>query len=356
MFSDRFFPTFPYAEVSLLKRLRECAKVDFYMFNNDPRFSIPLTKSFYNNLNVKRIDKINEIKVTKKDLFVCGFDYKYYGGKGALMSKKIGATVFMYDVGGIDSTVREAPTHYFAAKGPWTKDRMKKTVGRRYKKIFNTGCIFFDNVKKPFDRDKFFNKYGLDKKKRLALLTPASPVEVGIQGRSITLEYTNILKEISKLSGWQVMIKGHPCDYHPLYKPSSSILSNRNFHYDGKSSWEKFAKGIKINVCDPQDGYDAIKASDVIVGITTSLALEIPMFYKPMICVNRGKYKINWEFDKKVMIDVSLNKLSNFLDKGAYRVNKVFYDRYINRHTMGNDGMSYKRVAGKIIKIADGNK
>ena len=350
-FSDIFYPTFPRLEINLVNRLKRRADVKFCMFDDDPR----LTKyaKAYEHLDVIPVASVKQVVrlMTKKSLYVSRFDYgKYPAGQAARQSRRLGARVFMHDVAGIDMAVREGPANYVAIKSEWLRGQMRKNrFMRAYDKSFVTGTIHFDEVAAPVDRAGFNKKYNLDPKKHLLLLTPANPGEVNSQG-GIEKDYRRIVQIVSSLPQYQLMIKGHPFDYSHQYKKSKAIICKVT-KYGNKSSWEVFARKYNIPVCSPEDGYNAIKCCRAVLNIRSSLALEIPMFYKPLININRQKYVTNWVFDPNTMIDIKLKNLKQTLEGKMRPVSKPKCDAYVTRHCCANDGKAYKRIAWAVGQV-----
>jgi len=350
-FSDIFYPTFPKLEINLLNMLMSMAHVRFCMFDDDPRLT--LYADAYKHFDIIPVSSAEQVgnMIDKKSLYVSRFDYGKYGaGQAAKRAKVLGARVFMYDVAGIDMAVRAGPATYVATKSQWMSDQInsKKFKGR-YVKDFITGTIHFDDVPTPVDRIKFMEKYNLDPKKHILLLTPANPGEVNSQN-GIENDYKTIVQIASNISGHQLMIKGHPFDYSYRYKKSKAVVCKAT-KYGNKSSWEIFAQKYNIPVCLPEDGYDAIKSCKAVLNIRSSLALEIPMFYKPVININRHKYKTNWVFNEGMMMDINMNELEKILCNEAYGVSVKKCNIYIKNHCYSNDGMAYKRIAQAIMEV-----
>lgn len=349
-FSDIFYPTFPKLEINLVSQLRGIANVKFCMFDDDPRL-----KGFqleYKNLDIipvaspKHVAKV----VSKGSLYVSRFDYgKYAAGRAARLSKQKGAWVFMHDVAGIDMAVRRSHADFVSTKSKWMSEVVSKRFKRAYKRIFITGTIHFDDVVLPLNVKKFRRKYKIPKGKKILLLTPANPGESNSQ-KGIEKDYQAIVHIVEGLPEFQVMIKGHPFDYSNKYKNSKAII-RKVTKYGDKSSWDVFAKKYNVPICLPEDGYNAIKVCDAVLNIRSSLALEVPMFYKPVINVNRNKYVTNWVYDPNIMIDVKLGGLRSLLRKGKYSVSKKKCNEYVAKHCYSNDGKAYRRITKAIEKI-----
>ena len=360
IYSDLFLPTFPYLELPMYHKLVNLGlDVTYVLQDGDVRLTTPKLAEVFNNLNLKTIAKpmyIADDKLSKKgDIVVSRFAYKGAGGDAGASARKFGRTVFMYDPSGIDIRVRQCPAHYLTAKSKNMKMAVLKKFPKAYKNIFTTGTIHYDAAAvTSVDRNEFMESYGLNPAKKLAVLTPANPGELGHQ-KGVNDEYTEIINIVNtQCPDFEIVVKAHPLDYTASMPPQPGIV-HKNQHYDGKHSWEKFAPGIKVIKAD--EGYKAIQACDVVLNVRSSIAMETCLFPKPLVNINRHKYTTNWPHDDNVMIDVDIGELALVLNTSTYDFDPTSateFEEYAKKHCFSNDGQAYARTADAILKVAKG--
>jgi len=194
--------------------------------------------------------------------------------------------------------------------------------------------------------------YGLDPKKKFAVLTPANPGEVGHQ-KGIVNEYTEIVKLVKEqCPNYEIVVKAHPLDYTASMKAQPGIV-HKNNHYDNKHSWEKFYPGVTVIKAD--EGYKSLAACDVVINVRSSIAMETCLFSKPLLNVNRWKYTTNWPYDDKVMLDVHIGELALVLNTNSYgKLDEPARVEYIRQNCLSEDGKAHARIAEAVRKVACG--
>lgn len=359
MFSDMFLPTFPFLELPLYHELvRLGASVTYVLQDGDVRLTTPHLRAVFEKLNLKTVKKpeyISSSEISKKgDVVLMRFAYKGAGGTAGEWSRKSGRTVFMYDPSGIDMRVRQCPAHYTAVKSKDMKMSVLKKFPRAYKNIFTTGTIHYDAAAiTEVDRKAFMESYGLDPGKKFAILTPANPGELGHQ-HGVNNEYTEIIRIVRELCpDYEIVVKAHPLDYTASMKAQPGIV-HKNEHYAGKHSWESFAPGIKV--IRAEEGYEAIRACDVVLNVRSSIAMETCLFPKPLVNINRQKYTTNWPHDPSVMVDVEMGELATVLNSEVYTavLNPEVCKAYAKKHCYSDDGKAYERIANAVMKVLRG--
>jgi hypothetical protein len=286
-----------------------------------------------------------------------------FGYKGAsientaykIRKSKPNVKILMLDPAAIDLRVRACPAQYITAKSEWMKQQVLKQFPKTYKDIFPVGTIHFDRAAivnaNPPNKQKFMRSYGLDENKKLAVLTPANPAELGHQ-KGVNNEYLEIIKIVQyKCPDYEIMVKGHPMDY-TANLPAVPGIVHKNQHYGNKCSWETFAPGVKI--VKPEEGYEAFKVADVVLNVRSSIAMETPFFPTPLVNINRRKYTTNWpdSKDPKVMNDILLSQLANTLNRGDYMVDPVACRKYLLQYCGPQvDGRAFQRTGDVAIKL-----
>jgi len=360
IYSDLFLPTFPFLEFPLYHKLEELGlDVTYVLQEGDIRLTTPRFAERFNALNIKTISKpmyIADDRLTKKgDIIVSRFAYKGAGGEAALSARKFGRIVFMYDPSGIDIRVRQCPAHYLTAKSKELKLATLKKFPKTYKNIFTTGTIHYDAAATiTANRKVFMESYGLNPEKKLAILTPANPGELGHQ-HGVNNEYSEIVSIVKQqCPDYEIMVKAHPLDY-TASMPAQVGIVHKNQHYEGKHSWQNFAPGIAV--VKAEEGYRAIRACDVVLNVRSSIAMETCLFPKPLVNINRRKYVTNWPADPKTMIDAEMGELATVLNSYSYEIKPddipAFKD-YAKKHCFSDDGKAYERTANAILKVAKG--
>jgi len=355
IFSDMFLPTFPYLELPLYNYLvKQGVDVTYVLQDGDVRLNDDELFDTFSKLNLKTISSpkkiVQQVGANKGDLLLSRFDYKRQCAEAATVFKSIG-TVFMYDPSGIDIRVRQCPAHYLTAKSKALKQATLRKFPRAYKNIFTTGTIHYDAAATTkVNRDDFMRSYDLDSRKKLLILTPANPGEAWMEG--LQNDYKRIVEiVITQCPDYELAIKCHPLDY-AIKKKSQPGIVHKNQHYGGKGSWEILAPNLPL--IKPEEGYMAIKACDVVLNIRSSLAMETPMFYKPILNINRSKYVTNWPFDSGVMIDIEMDELAHVLNTNNYGIDEGACISYVKREAYSDDGKAYVRIGDIAIKIING--
>lgn len=353
MFSDVFLPTFPYLEIPMYNELvSRGADVQYVLQDGDIRLNDPVFASLRGLSVVKKPKAIGSM-LQRGDILLSRFAYKLKAGDVAAAVRTRGNKILMYDPSGIDIRVRACPAQYLTAKSKKLKKATQKKFPKQYGGIFVTGTIHCDAAATTeVDRDDFMKSYGLDSSKKLAILTPANPGEAWMPG--IQDDYIKIVNTIqTKCPGYELLVKAHPLDHTASMTARPGII-HKSQHYGGKHSWEKFAPGIKV-VRAPE-GYMALKACDVVINIRSSLAMEIPLFVKPVVNVNRKNYLVNWPFDDKIMTDTTTKNLACDLNDSNYKIpNEEDCLSYTERENYSSDGKAYVRTSNIAIKILEGS-
>ena len=358
IFSDMFLPTFPYLEMPLYDELvRRGLNVTYVLQDGDIRLTDPTLRKKFESLNLKTVagpKYVASSKISKEgDILLMRFAYKGAGGEAATAARKFKRIVFMYDPSGIDIRVRACPAHYLTAKSKKMLLATLKKFPKQYRRMFTTGTIHYDPAATTeVDRDSFMESYDIDPAKKLAVLTPANPGEMGHQ-KGINDEYTEIIDTVrSQCPDYEIVVKAHPLDYTASMIAQPGIV-HKNEHYGGKHSWEKFAPGIKVIRAD--EGYKAIAACNVVINVRSSIAMETCLFRKPLVNVNRWKYTTNWPYDEDVMLDSTLSELPIVLNTDCYNIiDEAACQKYIKENCCSDDGKAYKRTADMVLKVAKG--
>lgn len=357
MYSDMFLPTFPYLELPLYHYLQgQGVDVHYVLHKNDVRLTTPELAKTFEKLNLIPISSASRVVkiMDKKGMLVSRFAYKGPGGKAAQVARNAGRIVFMYDPSGIDIRVRQCPAHYLTAKSKLMKKAVLKKFPNAYKNIFTTGTIHYDAAAiTQVNRTEFMKSYGLDPNKKLAILTPANPGELGHQ-KGVDNEYSKIIDIVrNKCPDYEIAVKAHPLDY-TASMPSQPGIVHKNQHYEGKHSWDKFAPGI--TVIKAEEGYRAIKACDVVLNVRSSIAMETCLFPKPLVNINSDQYTTNWPHDTNIMMGIKMKDLKRVLNTNAYvfDAESVEYCKeYAKKYCYSDDGKAYIRTANAIKKVAE---
>lgn len=352
MFSDQWLPTFPYLDIPLYKEIKaRKIPVVYALKEGDYRLVDPALASFYSTLNIAIIKKPSDILnlIGKEELLVTRFAYKGMAADVSAVAKSNKRRVLMLDPAAIDIRVREAPAQYITAKSEYMRREILKKFPKSYKHIFTTGTIHFDPAATTsVNRDEFMKSYGLDPAKRLAILTPANPAEANHQA-GVDNEYEEIARIVrDHCSDYELMIKAHPMDYTAKLPARPGII-HKHEYYKGSYSWEKFAPNAVV--VKAEEGYKAIKACDVVLNVRSSIAMETPLFYKPLLNINRSKYTTNWPHSNDVMIDINISDLAATLNENKYSISIDKCNEYISKHCFSNDGLAYIRTADVVEKI-----
>lgn len=347
-----YLPTFPFLEIPLYNEIKSRGiEVEYILQEGDIRLTDPILFSEFSKLNLVSLKNPKDIvkRMGPDDLLLMRFAYKLVGGDVANKVRDSKHNILMYDPSGIDIRVRQCPAQWLTAKSEALKQATLKKFPKYYREVFVTGTIHCDAVATTeVNKEEFMQSYGLDPEKKLIILTPANPGELGHQ-KGIDDEYAQIAKMVKKrCPGYEIAVKAHPLDYTASMKKQPGII-HKNEHYAGKHSWEKFYPDI--TVIKAEEGYKAIKACDAVLNVRSSIAMETALFRKPLININRKKYTTNWPFDSKVMMDIEMEDLAYTLNSNTYSVDKKACEEYCKRENYSDDGKAYIRTANIAMEV-----
>lgn len=358
MFSDLYLPTFPFIDLPLYNELTS-HKIDvkYVLQEGDIRLTLPELSSVYLPITttVKKTKHINDL-LNKDDLLVMRFCYKGVGGDIANLVRNSGKRILMLDPAAVDLCHRECPAQYITSKSPWMTEQVKKKYPGRYKEIFTTGTIHFDDAwKVEVNKQELMKSYGLDPNKKLIILCKASQGEIGHQ-KGVDDEYRQIVDIVkAKCPNYELLFKCHPIDHHSQY-PNAAGIIRKNEHYNNKPSWETlFPKGIRV--LKPEEGYKAFKCADVILNVRSSVGMESVLFPTPLININSHKYLTNWVKvnNDGIMKNIELKDLEKILNNNEYYIDKNECLEHVKRYCDPfADGKSYIRTANVIEKLIGG--
>lgn len=358
MFSDLYLPTFPFIDLPLYNELiARKIEVQYILQEGDIRLTLPELFSTYFPITttIKKPKHINDL-LNKDDLLVMRFCYKGIGGDLANLVRAAGKRILMLDPAAIDLAYRDCPAQYVASKSPWMTEQVKKKFPNKYKEVFTTGTIHFDNAwRAEVNKQELMKSYGLNPNKKLAVLCKASQGEIGHQ-KGVDDEYKQIVEIVkTKCPDYELLFKCHPLDHHSQYPDAAGIV-RKNEHYNNKPSWETlFPKGIRV--LKPEEGYKAFKCADVILNVRSSVGMESMLFPTPLVNINSHKYTTNWPKvnDPDIMKNIELKDLEKILNNNEYNINKEKCLDHVKRYCDPMaDGQAYKRTAEVIEKLIGG--
>jgi hypothetical protein len=358
MFSDLFLPTFPFIDLPLYNELKNLEiKVDYILQENDIRLMLPELFPVYIPITttIKKPKHINAL-LNKDDLLVMRFCYRGVAGDLANHIRSQNKNILMLDPAAIDIGWRECPAQYITSKSPWMTEQVKKKFPNKYKEVFTTGTIHFDDAwKVEVNKQELMKSYGLNPNKKLAILCKASQGEIGHQ-KGVDDEYKQIVEIVkNKCQEYELLFKCHPIDHLSQY-PVMPGVQHKNEHYNNKPSWETlFPKGI--NILKPEEGYKAFKCADVILNVRSSVGMESMLFPTPIININSHKYLTNWPKvnDDGIMKNIEMKELEKTLNNNGYNIDREKCIAHVKRYCDPEaDGKSYIRTAQVIKKLIGG--
>lgn len=352
MFSDQWLPTHPYLDLQLYNEIKNRnINVSYVLQDGDHRLVDETLSPIYSKLNIITIRKQSQLTslVGANDLLLTRFAYKGYAADIAKSVRAAKRNILMLDPAAIDIRVRECPAQHITAKSEHMRHEILKKFPKSYNNIYTTGTIHFDSAPVTrVNRDEFMRSYGLNPNKKLALLTPANPAEANHQV-GVDSEYEQIARIVkNNCTNYELMIKAHPMDYTAKLPARPGII-HKHEYYKGSYSWEKFAPNAAV--VRAEEGYKAIAACDVVLNVRSSIAMETPLFYKPLLNINRSKYTTNWPHSRDVMIDIGINELATTLNESNYSINIDKCNEYISKYCFANDGMAYMRTTDVVERI-----
>jgi len=357
MFSDLYLPTFPFLDIPLYNELKARGlDVRYVLEEGDIRLILPELSSTYLPITtiVKKAKHVNDL-LGKDDLLVMRFCYKGVAGDLANAVKASKKRILMLDPAAIDIGWRECPAQYITSKSSWMTEQIKSRVGNKYKEIFTVGTIHFDEAwrVKP-NKEELMKSYGLDPKKKLAILCKASQGEIGHQ-KGVDDEYKQIAEIVkTKCPEYELLFKCHPIDHLSQYPLVPGVM-HKNEHYGQKPSWETLFPA-SIKVLKPEQGYEGFASADVILNVRSSVGMESVLFPTPLININSHKYLTNWPKVETagVMKNIEIKDLERTLNKNEYNVIKDKCFAHVLRYCDPKaDGKAYERTANAIIKILE---
>lgn len=356
MYNDLYLPTFPYLEIHLYNELKSRGMdVKYVLEEGDIRLVTSELSKIYLPITttVKKARHINGL-VGPKDLLVMRFCYKDVGGPVADAARASKKKILMLDPAAVDLCFRECAAQFITSKSSWMTERVKAKYPGRYKEIFTTGTIHFDEAFRgqSLDKKQLMEKHGLNPNKKLAILCKASQGEIGHQ-KGVDEEYKNIVEIIkNRCPDYELLFKAHPIDHHSQF-PNIPGTKHKNEHYNNRPSWEAlFPAGI--SVLEPALGYNGFKVADVILNVRSSVGMESVLFPTPLVNINSDKYLVNWPKSSNhgVMKNINICDLEMVLNSASFFVDSMA----CKRHAMIFcdplcDGRAYARTADTIEKI-----
>lgn len=351
-FNGMFLPTFPYIEVPLFNELKSRGlEVQYVLRDGDYRLINDDMRPTFEAMNLAIIKTKNDILslMSNGDLFLISFAQKpgEWDFDVSEIVRKAGYKIFMHDVAGYDVCTRDTWAHYMSVKSEY----MKKEIARhgrtkRFERIFVTGTVHHDQAAMTLslDRDAFMTKYGLDPSKKFALMTPGNPDELFIHN-NIMVEYSHIINTITQqCPDYELAIKCHPFDYTEHLPSVPGIKKKKMSH-----QWDKNAPGIPI--IEAAEGYSAIRAADVVVSVVSSLSMEICLFNKPLVVLNRDKHRNEWPQSTSHMKNIKSSDLADTLNNCKYGVDQKACDEFCKYVAHSRDGKAYIRIADAIQEV-----
>lgn len=347
-----FLPTFPYLEVDLFTELQNRGlEVIYVLREGDYRLVNGELSNIFANMPTMTIKHKPDILsiMEKGDLFVLGYAQKpgEWDFDVSKIVRKAGFKVFMHDVAGFDICKRDTWAHYISVKSEYMKEEIERH-GRtkKFEKIFVTGTVHHDAAweTRLLNRDWFWEQYGLDPAKKVALLTPANPDEMFIHD-NVMGDYQTIIKTIqTQCPDYQLIMKCHPFDYTEKLPDVPGIKKKKSTH-----NWEVNAPGVPI--VKAEEGYQAVRSADVIISVVSSLAMEICLFEKPLLLVNSKKHRNEWPKSESYMKHIQPNQLADTLNNNDYGVDKKACTEFCNYVAHSRDGQAYVRIANAIEEV-----
>ncbi|MCX6707907.1 MAG: UDP-N-acetylglucosamine 2-epimerase [Candidatus Woesearchaeota archaeon] len=146
--------------------------------------------------------------------------------------------------------------------GPYTKDILVRSGNYPEHSVVVTGQPRYDCLanKKAFSREKVFDDFGLDKKKKLILWTTQDiPGQIEI-----------VFNAVKNIKNAQLLVKVHPRE----------VAGADLYHKKAKES------GMKIWAVKEANALELINACDVMITMHSTTGLEAIMMNKPVVVLN----------------------------------------------------------------------
>jgi len=246
----------------------------------------------------------------------------------------------------------EVPTGEYDEVPLFLRQSLRGLQGLPRSRVEITGCVQFDEGLQngtSITRNEFCQEYDLDPGKRIAVWLPD-----GAQNQDAWSQrkYVEICDAIEYSQNHNLIIKMHPNDY---------LRWKSHVHLAGKQSAEFLYPGGKV--CRPEHKYNCFTHCDVGVTILSTVALEFPLFRKPMLFVDSQDSPIVQKYShfRKSGIPVpgsvgsycTAESLRSTLEGNTYDVaGDRLYDEQIRKFSCSADGRAHERVASLIERAA----
>ncbi|MCI0440234.1 MAG: hypothetical protein L0177_14055 [Chloroflexi bacterium] len=180
------------------------------------------------------------------------------------------------DVGGMNAW--PVNPEWLAVRGAWDRGREALMGHQQPGTIHLTGCVQFDSAAPEYrrlSRSEFFQKYGLDESKKLAVVLSSKPTP---RSAFVKGMYRHICQAVLDNADYNLIVKPHPSEYGDA---DEEAISKTPF-------WKQL--DTEAAVCELEDKYDCFSYCDVIISLPTSIFLEAALFRKPMLYVGMPEY------------------------------------------------------------------
>jgi len=156
--------------------------------------------------------------------------------------------------------------------GDFTKDLLVKNSAYPKNSVISSGQPRYDILEDPekvFDRDKVYDKLGLDKEKKLVVF--ASEALVDIEAGDLPLAAFKAIGRLMEKEGINFVVKLHPRETKEIWK-----------------FYENLAKKFRVNAVITKDinTFELLYACDVLVNMHSTVALEAMILNKPVVVIN----------------------------------------------------------------------
>ena len=222
--------------------------------------------------------------------------------------------------------------------------KMYINMGAEPERVFVTGQPRFDQIwQKKFDREYAFKELGLSQDKGIVVLATQPLLGSFWTEKDRENFVTTIVNAMDQFPEKQLVIKLHPSEKMEEYR---QILTKMG--HDG------------VIICQDIDLYQLLHASDLLMTIHSTVALEAMLLDKPVITVNLSGRPDLFPFaESGAAIGVYDEKsLVPAIRKALYDAKvgsemKRKRTQFVQEHAYKQDGQASKRMAELIIQLAE---
>ncbi len=212
--------------------------------------------------------------------------------------------------------------------------------------VFVTGQPRLDRlINRKFSKDRLRSDLGIARDKEIAVLA-TQPLKIFLSDGDRKKLTSAVVNAMDSFPEEQLVIKLHPEEHISEYKQVLREINRDN-----------------VILCQTIDVYELLNASNLVMTIASTVALEAMLFNKPVLCIDfTGRVPIHLFTEDGAAIAVhqeadlvpAIHKALH--DPQTIKELEQGRKKFIDKHIYKPDGLTSKRVAELIVRLIAENK